>query len=34
MVSWGAAGVGRTSAPVLKVPVFTLGRAARTSDFN
>lgn len=34
VVSWGAAGAGRTSAPVLKVPVFTLGRAALISHLN
>lgn len=34
VVSWGSADAGRTSAPMLKVPVFTLERAAMTADLN
>lgn len=34
VVSWGSAGDGRTSAPMLKVLVFTLGRAAITPGLN
>ena len=34
MVSWRDADAGRTSAPVLRVSVFKLGRPALTSDLN